>query len=120
MRRSTRPSRSPPHDRGADQCGQQGCQLANFVKAHGVAIADALRVAFAPIPRTGALAPAYAQARDAAAALTPDAAWRLTWKEVPEAALRQRVDDWLAGYGAAPLGSDTSQLEPLEQVWRTN
>ena len=94
--------------------------LTNFVKAHGVAIADALRVAFAGILRTGALAPAYSQARDAAAALTPDAAWRLKWKEVPEEALRRRVDDWLAGHGAAPLGSDTSQLEPLELVRRTN
>jgi hypothetical protein len=95
-------------------------QLVNFVMADNIAISDALRVAFAPLLKKGLLAPGYVRARDAASAMPPDPAWQLKWKEVPEDALRRRVDDWLAGHGASSLGANTPQLEPLEQVRRMN
>ncbi len=95
-------------------------QLASRVKAASIEIADALRAVFAPTLAAGEPAPAYAQARDAAAALEPDPAWLTRWQEVPDEILTQRIDAWLAAQGAQPLGVPHPDLAALEEVRRAN
>ena len=95
-------------------------QLTSRVKAASIEIADALRAVFAPTLAAGEPAPAYAQARDAAAALEPDPAWLNRWQEVPDEILMQRIDAWLAGQGAQPLGVLHGDLAALEEIRRAN
>lgn len=95
-------------------------QLASRVKAASIEIVDALRAVFASTLAAGEPAPAYAQARDAAAALKPDSAWLTRWQEVPDEILTQRIDAWLAEQGAQPLGVPHPDLAALEEVRRAN
>ncbi|WP_421361904.1 sacsin N-terminal ATP-binding-like domain-containing protein [Agrobacterium rosae] len=95
-------------------------QLANWIKSTSKEILDALRTVFAPTLVAGGPAPGYAIARDATVAMAPDPAWAMRWQEVPESALREHVDAWLASQGAAPLGTSYPDLAPVDEVRRTN
>ena len=95
-------------------------QLASRIKAAAIEIADALRALYAPTLDAGDPAPAYAQARDAAASLETDPAWLLRWFDVPDDVLTQRIDAWLANQGASPLGVPHPSLKPLDEVRRAN
>ncbi|WP_455270922.1 sacsin N-terminal ATP-binding-like domain-containing protein [Rhizobium herbae] len=94
--------------------------LSNRIKAVSVAIADSLRATFAHTVAAGSPAPGYALARDSAAALSPDPAWAMRWKEVPDTVLDQHIDAWLATHGAPPRSTACPGLLPLEEVRRSN
>lgn len=95
-------------------------QVSNRVRSVSFAIFDALRATFAPTIAAATAAPAYARARDASADLRPDPAWAMRWKEVPDAALDQHIDAWLATHGAKPLDVAHPNLTPLDEVRRAN
>ncbi|PTS89118.1 protein NO VEIN domain-containing protein [Caulobacter sp. HMWF009] len=94
--------------------------VVGYAGAHDLEITDLLRAAYAPTLSEGSLAPQYAQAREAARALSPDPDWLLKYKEVPDALIRAHIDLWLQAHGALPLGSDPPGLEALDRVRRTN
>ncbi|WP_374453560.1 sacsin N-terminal ATP-binding-like domain-containing protein [Phenylobacterium sp.] len=95
-------------------------QLAGLIRDVGLAINDALRAVAAPLLNRGEPAPAYARARDTAATMAPDPDWLLRYREVPDPLLITHVDKWLEAQGASPLGVEHPDLEPLEDVRRSN
>jgi hypothetical protein len=95
-------------------------QLLNHIVEKEVSILEALRNASAATLDAFEPAPKYVQRRDGLRSLKPDPTWLTLYHFVPEAALAERVAEWLEDLRAPEIGANPYLLQDLGDVRTAN
>ncbi len=95
-------------------------RMKSFLCENEFTIIDALRVANSKFLMQYKQAPRYFEARNALRDISPDADWLLFHEEPSENLIILKIDAWLMKYGAKFKKNVHSNLEPLEEVRKSN